>query len=145
MKPIKNFNEFLKEGIVKKQTPDISRANFLINESQKSYLFVKNLIKDIDLNDDNANSIIKLCYDIIMEIIRAKMLRNGYNAVGWGAHEAEVSYLRNLGFSENDVQFTDQLRYFRNGIMYYGKVFDKGYARKVLDFLYRITEKLKEK
>ncbi|MEK6841400.1 MAG: hypothetical protein AABX45_02295 [Nanoarchaeota archaeon] len=143
MKPIKNFNDFLKEGIVKKQSPDLSRANFLIKESQKSYFFVNSLIKNLGLNDDNANSIIKLCYDIIMGFIRAKMLKYGYNAVGQGAHEAEVSYLRSIGFNENDVQFADQLRYFRNGIMYYGKMFDKEYAKQVLNFLNKIINKLK--
>ncbi|MEK6862642.1 MAG: hypothetical protein AABW57_00555 [Nanoarchaeota archaeon] len=143
MKPIKNFNDFLKEGIVKKQSPDLSRANFLIKESQKSYFFINSLVKDLGLNDDNANSIIKLCYDIIMGFIRAKMLKDGYNAVGQGAHEAEVSYLRSIGFNENDVQFANQLRYFRNGIMYYGKMFDKEYAKQVLDFLNKIINKLK--
>ena len=54
-----------------------------------------------------------------MEIIRAKMLLRGYNASGYGAHEAEVSYLRNLDFNETDVQFLDQMRYFRNGMLYF--------------------------
>ena len=57
------------------------------------------------------------------------MLLEGYNASGLGAHEAEVSYLRVLGFSENDVQFADQLRFFRNGMLYYGTMLDKEYAK----------------
>ncbi|MBI5391667.1 hypothetical protein HZB00_01565 [Candidatus Woesearchaeota archaeon] len=78
-----------------------------------------------------------------MEVIRAKMLLDGYNASGFGAHEAEVSYMRILGFKENEVQFADQLRYFRNGMLYYGTILDKGYAEKVIEFTKRTYEKLK--
>ena len=37
MKPIKNFEEFVKQNVVKKQSVDKSRADFLIRESEKSY------------------------------------------------------------------------------------------------------------
>ena len=77
---------------------------------------------------------VKSCYDILMEIVRAKMLLDGYNASGFGAHEAEVSYLRILKFNENDVQFADQMRFFRNGMLYYGTILDKEYATKVIEF-----------
>ena len=72
-----------------------------------------------------------------MGLVRAKMLLDGFKTTGQGAHEAEVAYLRELKFSEPDVQFANQLRYFRNGIMYYGKSFDAEYAQKVLAFLER--------
>ena len=134
MKAIKNFKEFLKEGIVKKQSPDKSRAKFLIKESENSNKSLLELIEKIKLSDVNANMFIRLCYDILMELIRSKMLLDGYNASGQGAHEAEVSYLRLLNFKENQIQFFNSLRYFRNGIIYYGKIMDKEYAQKVIDF-----------
>jgi len=59
------------------------------------------------------------------------------------SHEAEVSFMRNLGFSESDVLFMNELRYFRNGIKYYGKIFDNDYAQKIYDFLIRLLIKLK--
>ncbi len=40
MRAIRRFDEFLSDGIAKKQAPDISRANFLSKESEKSYLFL---------------------------------------------------------------------------------------------------------
>ena len=134
MRPVRKFNEFVKEGIVKLQSADISRAKYLINESENSYKNLQEKIEKIELNDSNANDFIKSCYDIIMEIIRAKMLLEGYNSSGFGAHEAEVSYMRVLGFNENDIQFTDQLRYFRNGMLYYGTSLDTKYAKKVIKF-----------
>ncbi|MBL7206623.1 MAG: hypothetical protein ISS36_03425 [Candidatus Aenigmarchaeota archaeon] len=143
MRMVRNFENFINNGVVKKQSPDFSRAEFLENESGKSFQFLRKIINDMGVNEENTNSIIKLCYDIIMELIRAKMLRKGFNSSGHGAHEAEVSFLRKLDFNENEIQFADQLRYFRNGIIYYGKSFDAEYGKKVVEFLEKIHERLK--
>ncbi len=143
MKAIRYFESFLEEGIVKKQSPNKSRAEFLINESEKGHRALFESIEKIGINEDNANNYVKNSYDIIMEIVRAKMLLNGYNSSGYGAHEAEVSYLRNLGFNETDIQFLDQMRYFRNGMLYYGTILDKEYAEKVVEFTKRLYKLLK--
>jgi len=57
---------------------------------------------------------------------------------GQGSHEAEVSFLSNIGFKNKDVEFANQLRYFRNGIIYYGKEFGEEYAQKVVKFLKKV-------
>ncbi|MBI4983161.1 hypothetical protein HZC32_00765 [Candidatus Woesearchaeota archaeon] len=144
MKGIRKFDEFIKENIVRKQSVDKSRAEFLIKESENSYNNLLEKIQKLKLNDNNANDFIKSCYDILMELIRAKMLLEGYNASGFGAHEAEVSFMRILSFDERDVQFADQMRFFRNGMIYYGTILDKIYAEKVVEFTKRIYPKLKE-
>jgi len=140
---VKLFEEYLREGIIKKQTPDVSRAKSLIKEAEESYNVLTGIIERIGLNNQNANYIIKNCYDIIMELIRAKMFLDGFSSSGIGAHESEVSYLKEIGFKDTEVEFADQLRYFRNGILYYGKSFDKEYAKKVLVFLNKIYKRLK--
>lgn len=142
MRAIKQFEEFIKNGIVKQQSPDVSRAEFLKEESKKSYTFLNKKLEVFGITDETANDLIKSSYDIIMELIRAKMLLEGYNASGQGAHEAEVSYLRTLGFKEKDVQFADQLRYFRNGMLYYGTSLDEDYAQKVIDFTNKLYKEL---
>ena len=143
MKDLRDFEEFIKKGIIKKQSPDKSRAEFLFKEAENNYSFLLQLLEKFEITDENANSIIKSCYDILMEIIRAKMLLDGYNASGFDAHKAEVAYLRVLGFEENDVKFADKIRYYRNGMIYYGKAFDKEYAEKVLDFLDKFKKGLR--
>ena len=143
MKGIRKFEEFIKENIVKKQSIDRSRIEFLIKESEKSYRSLLEMIEKLKVDNDNANTFIKSCHDILMGLIRAKMLLEGYNASGLGAHEAEISYLRNLAFTEKEVQFADQIRFFRNGILYYGTSLDKIYAEKVIEFTKRIYPKLK--
>lgn len=144
MKAIKKFDEFIKENIVKRQGIDKSRAGFLIEESEKDYRCLLEMIAKLKVDNNNANMFIKSCYDLLMELIRAEMLLKGYNASGLGAHEAEVSYMRVLGFNEKDVQFTNQIRFFRNGMLYYGTMLDRIYAEKVIEFTQRIYQKLKE-
>jgi uncharacterized protein len=142
---IKNFGEYLMEGIVKAQLPDFSRANYLIQETKKSFVSLKLIKESVKISENTANSIIKLSYDIIMEIIRAIMLKRGYKAIGNGAHEAEVSYLRIIGFNDKDIEFAGQLRYSRNSITYYGKMLDKEYAERTYSFLERIYPILLDK
>lgn len=143
MRAIRAFEEFIRENIVKKQSIDRSRADFLIRESENGYNNLLEMLEKLTLDDNNANTFVKSCYDILMELIRAKMLLDGYNAAGFGAHEAEVSYMRTLGFEERDVQFADQVRFFRNGMLYYGTILDKEYAKKVIGFIKRIRPELK--
>lgn len=145
MRIISDFEYFIEEGIAKKQAPDKSRAAFLASESEKSHAFLLEIMRNYGITAQNANSIIKLAYDIIMELIRACMLKEGYNASGQGAHEAEVSYLRKIGFKETEIQFADRMRYFRNGITYYGRQLDIEYAKNVFEFMNKAYPKLKEK
>jgi len=144
MRGIRKFDEFIKENIVKKQSIDSSRAEFLIKESERSHHNLLEMMEKLKVDDNNANMFVKSCHDILMEMIRAKMLLDGYNASGFGAHEAEVSYMRVLGFDEKDAQFANQMRYFRNGILYYGTALDKEYAEKVIEFTKRLYPKLKD-
>ncbi len=140
MRSLRNFEEFIKLGIVKSQSPDIERAKSLISEAEDKLKFFEKLKEKLGFEELSSNYVIEACYDVLIEIIRAKLLLKGYKT---DSHEAEISYLRNLGFSEPDVLFTNQLRYFRNSIKYYGKILDKEYAEKVNKFLYKLLKKLK--
>jgi hypothetical protein len=138
------FEYYLQKQIVKKITSGRPRAEFLIKESQTSLEGLEERIKIIGINDKNANSIIKECYDILMELIRAKLLLDGYSASGNFAHEAEISYLKKLKFPDLEVSFLNELRYSRNSVTYYGKILNKEYAERVYAFLNKIIVKLQE-
>lgn len=144
MKGVGQFDEFIKMGIVKKQSPDKSRSKFLVIEAKQDYAYLLKLIKTMGIENQNANDYVKKCYDILMELTRAKMLLEGLNASGFKAHEAEVAYWRNLQFKEQDIQFLDQMRFFRNGMLYYGTILDKEYAEKVIEFTKNNYQKLME-
>jgi hypothetical protein len=113
MKPIKDFEEYIAEGIVSKKTADHSRSKNCLNEAKNTEEFIQEIVQKIGINNKNANTLIKLIYDVIMEKIRSKMILEGYFAQGKGAHEAEVSYLKKLQFSQRDIEFTDQLNSLR--------------------------------
>lgn len=137
---IKKFEEFIKLGIVKKQLPNKARALSIIEEVKGKKQYLEISIKSIPKENLNANVIIDQCYDILIEIIRAKLYIEGYN-IG-NSHEAEVSYLRLLKFSESEVRFMDELRYYRNGTKYYGTILNMGYAEQTLLFMKKIYPKL---
>lgn len=142
MKLPKEFEYYIKKGIIRKISPDISRSKFLLEEAKNSLIGLNERIKIIGINNNNANSIIKDCYDIIMEIIRSRLLNIGYTASGQYSHEAEVSYLINLDYPEADIIFLNELRYFRNSITYYGKMLDHDYAKRVFKFTEKIIQRL---
>jgi len=144
MKSLLMFEEFLKIGTIIKRAPENSRASFLIKESKRKYKSLNQILDKIGINELNAHEIIEYSYDILIYLLRAKLYAEGFTSTGEGAHEAEVSYMRNLNFNENDVLFMNQLRYFRNGIKYYGKVLGKDYAERVLDFLHKNYPRLLE-
>src|SRR3989338_7524932 len=118
----REFEEYLQDGIIRKSSVNIPRAEFLINEAEKSFRGLNKRIEVMGIDEDSANSIVKDCYDIIMELIRAKLFLTGYCSAGQFAHEAEISYLKECGFSSNEILFINDLRHFRNSATYYGKI-----------------------
>lgn len=137
---MKEFKEFLKSGTVKKQTPNKQRALSLIIEATHKKSYLETTIKIIPKEKWNPNVIVDQCYDIIMELIRAKMFQDGYNA--GNSHEAEVSYMKVIGFSEAEAKYMDEIRYYRNGTKYYGTMLNNEYAENVIKFLEKIYLRL---
>lgn len=143
MKPF-DFNYYLEQGVVRKQSPNIPRAEFLTTETSKAFIGLKTRIEKLGIDEFSANSIIKDIHDIIVQKIRAKMLLEGFNASGNFAHEAEVAYMAVLKFSDYEISFVNELRKARNGITYYGKMFSEKYAEDCYKFLISINNKLEE-
>ena len=141
---MRKFEEFLKKKTIIKKSSDIFRSRDLILESDRKYANLKEILEKIGLKSDNSNDIIEQCYDILIYLIRAKLYSEGYVAKGNSSHEAEISYLKILGFSDKEIEFMDELRFFRNRIKYDGKKLDENYAKKVLDFVSKASKKLKK-
>jgi len=144
MKAVKSFEEFIKEGVVKRISPDKQRAENLFLESERKFLLLQKTIENMGIDDNNSNDYVEYCYNIVIFLIRAKMSGQGYASSWQGAHEAEVAFARNIGFGGSEIQFLDQLRYFRNGILYYGKRLDKEYAEKIIEFTKKTYHRLKK-
>ena len=139
---LKSFESFIKEGIVKKQSSDLERASSLVKEAENKKAFFDRIIKNFSIKDTDSNYIVETSYDILIELLRAKLFLDGFNSSN--SHEAEVAYMRNIGFNEEEVLFMNSLRYYRNGIKYYGRIFDKEYSLKVLNFLIKLYPKIRK-
>ncbi len=143
MKVVKSFEEYISEGVARKITPDRQRAKSLFLESERKYELLQRMINQMGIDEDNANDYVEYCYNIVMFLIRARMLEGGFISSGHSAHEAEVAYARDIGLTDPELEFLDQLRYFRNGILYYGKRFDADYAQKTLAFANKMYVRFK--
>ena len=58
MRSIKKFEEFIKSGVVKIQSPDKSRAEFLIKEAEQDYSNLLEQIDKIGIEERNANNFV---------------------------------------------------------------------------------------
>ena len=146
MNPLDRFEEFIAKGIVNNARQDMERAFALGNEARGKKEFLSKIMKAMPLEDISPNFIVESCYDILIEMLRARLLTQGFKSES--SHEGEVAYMRNLGFPEADTRFMNELRYFRNGIKYYGKIFNHEYAIKVLEFMekaYDLLAKISDK
>ena len=143
MRLLKSFEEYQKEGIIRRDKADFERAKSMIIESERKTRSMLLNLEKVGINPDNANDYAEQSYDIIMFLIRAKLYSEGYVSSGKGSHEAEVAYLRIIGISEKEVSVMNELRYLRNGMLYYGNPVDEEYARKAIAFTKKMRSKLK--
>ncbi|MFT4311214.1 MAG: hypothetical protein ACMXX7_01155 [Candidatus Woesearchaeota archaeon] len=139
---MKTFEEYLEEELVIKVSPDKQRSENLLLESKRKLNYLDKKLEKLGLDKENCNDYIEDCYNVLMYLIRSKMILKGYNTTGKGAHEAEVSYSKILGLNNIELNKLNDLRYFRNGILYYGKKFDEEYTLKIIKFTKKVFKKI---
>lgn len=135
---MRHFNEFLKIGLIKIRPIDQARAKSLIESAKKRK---KVMEKYLPLNEETSKQITEESYDVIRELIEAILSKDGYKSY---SHEATISFLKELNFSDYDLKFVDDLRKIRNGSKYYGEDIDIEYTKNVSAFLAKIYSKLNE-
>ena len=115
-------------------------SNFSLSKSAAASCGVLN--PDFEINEENAEYIVAEVYDVIRELVEARLSLEGYKSY---SHEATVLFLKKFkDFSESEIYFLDNLRKIRNGIKYYGKEADAEEARRTLRFLDIMLPKLKK-
>ena len=144
MRAPKPFATYQRQGIVRKDSKNMPRARSMLIESERKKRSMLHNYEKVGITEDNANDYAEQCYDLLLFLIRAAMYADGFISLGKGSHEAEVAYLRLIHREEKDLLFLDELRYLRNGILYYGKPVDEEYAEKVIVFTKRLQPVLKK-
>ena len=68
MRHLKPFEDFIKEGVVKRISINNERAKSLISESERKMRSIKMQLEKIGVVEDNANDYVEHCFDSIMNI-----------------------------------------------------------------------------
>ncbi len=124
---VMTFEYYLRKGSVKKTLPDKNRAKSLI----------KRLKLAEELGDPNFK--LEMSYESLIECIEAIMALNGYKSY---SHEADIAFLREMGFSEEYIVRLDNLRKLRHKSKYYGEIISKELAEYTIEIAKDVLNKL---
>ena len=127
---IMSFRYYLDKGSVRKDTKDINRAKSLSEIVKKRMETARKM---------EPNFKLEFAYESIIESIEAVMAVDGYKSY---SHEANIAYLRVLGFPESMVIEADNLRVKRHRSKYYGRKVSEEEGEKAIKTAERIIGKL---
>lgn len=128
------FELYLKEGKVKRQTPDFELAGSLIEDSKIRI----EKIKKPDIREFSKIAF-ENAYDAIRDILDALLAADGYKSY---SHEASIAYLKKYAFEDSTIKELDNFRYLRNSSKYYGKDVPEDDAVGILEFYQKYSEKI---
>jgi hypothetical protein len=129
------FEYYLKSNLVKKTSPNLFRAKFLIDDINLRLEFLK------EINIEKFPKIFfEHLYDILRDFCDAILFAEGYKSY---SHEASISYLLNKGIDFATVRRLDSFRYKRNGSKYYGEPISIDDAKSINEFYLKTGDKLK--
>jgi predicted transcriptional regulator len=122
------FEDFIKEGSVRKVSPNRQLAKSLIKIAN---LRLKNT-ETMKITDENSFNVVENCYEAIREMIDALMSLRGFKSY---SHEATVEFLKEfysmkVGYAV--VSKVDRYRRLRNDIKYEGLLTTKSEAEEIL-------------
>jgi hypothetical protein len=128
------FEDFISSGEVRKQEVDKNLNRVLIESALDRKLFLEKEIK-------TPKYVIENVYDTLRELIEARLALEGYKSY---SHQATILFLKKFKqFNEFEISFLENLRKFRHGLKYYGKLASVSDSLKVLKFFKDIFSKLK--
>lgn len=111
---INSFENYLKQGKIKRKTPDFEEAKALLEKSENRLSYTKEKQTD----EKKAQFILEDAYEAIRESAQALMSVKGYKPY---SHEATISFIKEFyksDFSDEDVHKFDRFRQLRNNSVY---------------------------
>ena len=117
------WNDCLTNRTAKKITPDIKRAESLIETAKERISLVK------EINEKNCNFVFEDYYTSLLEILQAMTFQKGYNILN---HICIGFYLRDILNREDLYIIFDDVRFKRNSLTYYGNRMDFETARQAI-------------
>lgn len=135
---MKSWDEYVKEGIVRKSSVNLGVIKSLIKDSDD----LIGIFSKLNIEDENVKILFKNYYDALRGICESICLLNGYKIYN---HEAVGLFFREI--LKEDLIFIkfDRLRIIRNGIHYYGKGLDIGEGKASIEEIKKLIVDLKER
>lgn len=130
---MKEFQEFIANGDVRKSMRDIALARSLREFSQKRIKFAKLM----PLEEQSAFITYETVYDALRELIDSLLTLDGYKSY---SHIASISYLQKFPeISPSEIAKLDNTREKRNLAKYYAKPITLAEAKDIL-VLYEVLK-----
>ncbi len=132
-----NFQDFIRQGQVRKASIDKPLINSLVETAEKDLLF----LNKVRIDGLSARKVISNYYDVLRSILEALACKSGYKIY---SHEAFTYFLKELKEPILAEKF-DRFRKIRNNINYYGKNISlkeaKEYMPEILEMINRIKKR----
>ena len=132
------FEDFIKEGKVRKATPDRFMAESIIKNTFEDLKF----LEQTKLTELSKRKLVTNYYDSLRSLLEAISLLKGYKIY---SHEAFTYFLKDeLHQNILSLKF-DRFRKIRNGLNYYGKSIQLNEAKEIIEELKRAINEIKHK
>ena len=142
---INSFANYLKEGYVKKKTPDPEEAKALLEKAKNRIEYTKSK----EINDKTSQFVLEDAYEAARESAQALMSIKGFKPY---SHEATIAFIKEFyssDFNEEEVHKFDRFRQLRNDSVYKAKsVANEDAKSSVLfatEFIFQVNLLLKSK
>lgn len=132
------FNDFIKQGKVKKGEKDKALAKSILGAINQDLRFLDKL----EIDKLSSRKLMCNYYDVLRAIIEAISALDGLKVY---SHEAYTFYLRELKCEESLSLEFDRFRKIRNKLTYYGKNIAVEEASSNIKEMKKIIKVLKEK
>lgn len=128
-----NWDDCLTNKSAKSITPDIHRAESLIETAKERISLIK------EVTEKNCNFVFEDYYTSLLELLQAKTFKKGFNILN---HVCLGFYLRDVLKREDLFILFDDLRFKRNSLTYYGSRMDFETAKQATEKCKKIINEL---
>ena len=128
-----NWNDCIANSSAKKISPDMKRAESLIETAKERIHLVK------EIKEDNCNFVFEDYYTSLIELLQATTFKSGFNILN---HICLGYYLRDILNSGDLFILFDDIRYKRNSLTYYGNRMDYETAKQAIEKCRKIIRRL---
>ena len=126
-----NWNDCLVNNSAKTITPDVKRAESLIETAKERISLAK------EVNNKNCNFVFEDYYTSLVELIQAMAFKRGFNILN---HVCLGYYVRDILKRQDLYALFDDVRYKRNSLTYYGNRMDFETSKQAIEKCKRVIK-----